>query len=265
MVSFLRFCALLWFGAWLGLVPARAQPHSFRDPSRLVQYLDSLSKLERDTNRTVIYFASLYRITTENILRLKNEGKFQNPLRIDSMICEFGTRFARAVEQNQEAPLPWHRAFYLSRPKSEMQCLLLAINAHINYDLPETLLQFSAFRPDKSNDEDYLLIDQVYEDLSKQIFANLLVASELRESEKKLLNRYLNKSIRTGKKWRSDILTWIKKKPGRVYRKKNQRSKRVSFWLTHPIGNARKLHRIMRRIEKKSAQENVQIWFQSTK
>ncbi len=265
LVSFLKLTFFLFCNFWFGLFSVTAQTQMFRDPPELLKYLDSLSVLENDSNKTAIYFASLYRLTTENILKLKEEGKFRNPDRIDSMICEFGTRFAMAVIQNKNAPTPWHQAFYLNKPRSDMQLLLLAINAHINYDLPETLLQFHTRQAFQPNDPDFFLIDQVYESLSQQIFSNLLGASDLNKSEQRLLNRYLKKSIRMGKKWRSDLMRWVIMDADNLHRKKNLRSKRMSFWIAHPVGKARKLHRILHRIENESIQGNIRIWFQSAR
>jgi hypothetical protein len=92
------------------------------------------------TQRT---FLSTYRRTTIAVGKQVEEGRFEDPGWVDRWDVAFADLYASALEAHLSGghvSRPWRQAFAAPADLPLLRLLLLGINAHINYDLPQALL-----------------------------------------------------------------------------------------------------------------------------
>ena len=85
-------------------------------------------------------FAALYRRTTRGVLVAIEQGRFENPERMEELDIRFAQRYFDAwnrFEADGTAPRTWAYAFERAREDAPhvLQHLLLGMNAHIAFDL----------------------------------------------------------------------------------------------------------------------------------
>jgi hypothetical protein len=90
-------------------------------------------------------FASTYSRTTEALGRAVGDGTFLDPDWVEQWDLAFGgyflTAFEAFVRDRPEAlSRPWRLAFSADPELPALRHLLLGVNAHVNYDLPQALL-----------------------------------------------------------------------------------------------------------------------------
>jgi hypothetical protein len=93
-----------------------------------------------DTQRT---FLATYRRTTIAVGEQVEQGRFEDPAWVDRWDVAFANLYVSALEARVaggEVPRPWRLAFGASADLPVLRLLLLGINAHINYDLPQSLI-----------------------------------------------------------------------------------------------------------------------------
>ena len=92
------------------------------------------------TQRT---FLSTYRRTTIAVGQQVEEGRFEDPTWVDRWDVAFANLYVSALEAHLSGghvSRPWRLAFAAPADLPVLRLLLLGINAHINYDLPQALL-----------------------------------------------------------------------------------------------------------------------------
>jgi hypothetical protein len=92
------------------------------------------------TQRT---FLSTYRRTTIAVGKQVEEGRFEDPGWVDRWDVAFADLYVSALEAHLSGghvSRPWRQAFAAPADLPLLRLLLLGINAHINYDLPQALL-----------------------------------------------------------------------------------------------------------------------------
>jgi Family of unknown function (DUF5995) len=92
------------------------------------------------TQRT---FLSTYRRTTIAVGDQVEQGRFEDPAWVDRWDVVFADLYVSALEAHLaggHVPRPWRLAFAAPEDLPVLRLLLLGINAHINYDLPQALL-----------------------------------------------------------------------------------------------------------------------------
>ena len=95
---------------------------------------------EPATQRT---FLSTYRRTTIAVGRQVEQGRFEDPAWVDRWDVAFADLYMSALEAHLgggHVSRPWRLAFSAAAELPVLRLLLLGINAHINYDLPQALL-----------------------------------------------------------------------------------------------------------------------------
>jgi hypothetical protein len=108
--------------------------------AEVLERLDSIVERARAENRRIAYFAVLYRLTTWAVREGVNNGRFEDPARIERLTSIFANRYFDALDhfgRNEATPLCWAEAFRAGanwRPVV-VQHMLLGMNAHINFDL----------------------------------------------------------------------------------------------------------------------------------
>jgi Family of unknown function (DUF5995) len=96
---------------------------------------------ERDPLR---FFLGTYGRTTAAVGEAIGQARFEDPAWVDRWDVAFAGRYLDALAAHRadpaSAPRPWRLAFGAPAGLHPLQHVLLGINAHINYDLPQALL-----------------------------------------------------------------------------------------------------------------------------
>lgn len=116
-------------------------------PIELAKTLDDVNRMmarctemAREENSADGYFTLIYAWETADLLRAADAGAFQAPDAVRAMIVDFANRYftARAsFRAGEPTSKAWTVAFRAARTSSALvvQHILLAMNAHINFDL----------------------------------------------------------------------------------------------------------------------------------
>ena len=107
--------------------------------ARMNVLLDTLPP-ELDSQAT---FLETYRRTTVAVGEQVEQGRFEDPGWVDRWDVAFADLYVSALEAavtGGEVARPWRLAFAAPRDLPPLRRLLLGINAHINYDLPQSLI-----------------------------------------------------------------------------------------------------------------------------
>ena len=106
----------------------------------VIDGLDDIITSAHARKSRIGYFACLYRLVTETVKRGSEQGKFDDPARMERVDVAFANRYFDAVDDHirgKPATQSWQVAFEAAaqwRPVV-LQHLLIAMNAHINLDL----------------------------------------------------------------------------------------------------------------------------------
>ena len=119
-------------------------PGEVRTIERLLKRMDALVaelEAELDTGR---FFLATYTRTTRAVAATLADGRFEDPAWVEEWDVVFADLYLDALEAYRsspdQAPRPWRIAFDADPTLPPVAHVLLGINAHINYDLPQALL-----------------------------------------------------------------------------------------------------------------------------
>ena len=119
-------------------------PGEVRTIERLLKRMDALVaelEAEWDTGR---FFLATYTRTTRAVAAALADGRFEDPAWVEEWDVVFADLYLDALEAYRrspdQAPRPWRIAFEADPALPPVAHVLLGINAHINYDLPQALL-----------------------------------------------------------------------------------------------------------------------------
>ena len=91
------------------------------------------------------YFLATYLRTTRAVRGALDEGLFEDPAWVAEWDVDFAGFYLAALESHRRdpasAPGPWRQAFGAARTLPPEAHVLLGLNAHINFDLPQSLLR----------------------------------------------------------------------------------------------------------------------------
>ena len=88
-------------------------------------------------------FLATYRRTTLAVGQAVQQGRFEDPAWVVRWTATFGRYFTEAHDADlagAPVPRPWRLAFGLAPGVHPLAHLLVGMNAHINYDLPQAML-----------------------------------------------------------------------------------------------------------------------------
>jgi hypothetical protein len=150
------------------------------------------------------FFVQTYRRTTLAVQRRLADAGFEDPEWVEEWDVVFADLFLDAHDADRAGglvPRPWRLAFAASADLPPLRALLLGMNAHINYDLPQSLL---AVITDEQF-TDAALLDRRRRDHERidMVLASRVGAEDAELSEAKppsLLDRLLTPLNRTGTK-----------------------------------------------------------------
>lgn len=88
------------------------------------------------------YFPALYAGVTDEVRAAIDDGGFDHGARMGAFACAFAERYLAPRHDRSPAPACWRAAFDVSGDRSLLivQHLLLGINAHVNFDLPQVVV-----------------------------------------------------------------------------------------------------------------------------
>ena len=107
----------------------------------LAEMQTRIDVLPRASSRRV--FLSTYQRTTAAVGKAIDDARFEDPDWVEKWDIVFAKLFIDAHDADLAAapvPRPWRLAFDAPADLPELRHVLLGINAHINYDLPQALL-----------------------------------------------------------------------------------------------------------------------------
>jgi uncharacterized protein DUF5995 len=117
------------------------QPHPIASVLTTMQVRLETLPQRRQTQRA---FLETYRRTTAAIGVALGEGAFEDPGWVEAWDVAFAGLYLGALDADQAGgvgvPRPWRLAFDAPATLPPLRHVLLGINAHINYDLPQALL-----------------------------------------------------------------------------------------------------------------------------
>jgi hypothetical protein len=91
------------------------------------------------------YFLSTYTRTTRAVAAALEDGRFEDPPWVEEWDVVFADLYLEALRayrrDRESAPRPWRVAFEADPALPPVAHLLLGMNAHINYDLPQALIE----------------------------------------------------------------------------------------------------------------------------
>lgn len=105
----------------------------------MAERLDSLTPAQ-DYLR---HFLGTYQRTTLAVGRALHDGLFEDPAWVERWDVAFASMYLEALDAHLSGEVPsrpWRLAFDASRELSNLGHVLLGMNAHVNYDLPQALL-----------------------------------------------------------------------------------------------------------------------------
>jgi hypothetical protein len=109
--------------------------------TRMVTLLEDLEA----TGDPARFFLGTYLRTTQAVRRALDDGRFEDPAWVAEWDVEFAGFYLDALEtyrlDPESAPDPWRRAFGAARSLPPEAHVLLGMNAHINFDLPQSLVR----------------------------------------------------------------------------------------------------------------------------
>lgn len=140
------------------------------DSTEVIPTIERIIRMARQENNPVGYFASLYRLTSIQILGAVDKGLFKDNERMARMDTLFANRYFAALSAfSRKEPVTWAwRAAFEGCTNNHftvLQHLFLGMNAHIHLDLPIAAAQ--AADGDALHDlkEDFNQINTILESL----------------------------------------------------------------------------------------------------
>lgn len=86
------------------------------------------------------YFLDTYQRTTRAIGKAIADARFEDPDWVERWDVAFARLYLEALDAGDAASRPWRLAFSAPAQLPPLRHVLLGINAHVNYDLPQALL-----------------------------------------------------------------------------------------------------------------------------
>ena len=125
--------------------PGTAAPDGADAPivALIARMTDRLDRLPARLDHHRVFLATYLR-TTQAVWDAVGHGAFEDPRWVERWDVAFADLYLRALEAELDggarAPRPWQLAFAAPPGLPPLRHVLLGINAHVNYDLPQALL-----------------------------------------------------------------------------------------------------------------------------
>lgn len=134
-------------------------------------------------------FNQAYLIITRNVRQQLKKGAFDDPEFLSRFDARFGYYYFNALQtylQGKTAPHAWQSAFETVRNRhaSPLICMALGINAHVNNDIPQVLIDTGA---QLRHSKDYFLVNQIIERSIYEVIDSLEVSNSRLNPQRRLL------------------------------------------------------------------------------
>ncbi len=123
----------------------------------IAETAEELRAIARSTNDAAGYFPALYSLVTSRVASGIAEGRFTQAARMDTFATTFADYYLRAWHREVGRPRCWQATWDVAADPNLLivQHLLLGINAHVNNDLAQAVVEvagpagdLTAIRPD---------------------------------------------------------------------------------------------------------------------
>lgn len=141
---------------------------------------DELREIALGCDDAAGYFPALYARVTDQIARSIDAGTFDDGERMDNFATDFATRYTAAFRDTIPRPGCWQASWDVAGDDRLLivQHLLLGINAHVNYDLPQTVVAIARNTGDLASVRaDFDAVNQVLAATSVRVLRDLDRAS----------------------------------------------------------------------------------------
>jgi hypothetical protein len=194
--------------------PATIQSEVFKS-DEIENVKDNLEKIIQwsvDNQNRNGYFAALYKNISARVQDGIFTSAFDDPMRMQKFVKIFAGYYIDAFEEYKlgllEKSNPWYQVFEQGkRKRTIIQHLLLGVNTHVNFDLPNTCLRIASGAELMYLCNDYFRINTILaasiDQVEKQIFTLSPLLSILSRFISQLERRLLNfsLSVARGKSW----------------------------------------------------------------
>ena len=115
-----------------------------RGGGALAATIDELRSIALDAHDAAGHFPAMYSRVTAAVAEGIAGGRFEDPARMERFVVRFAARYL-AARTDAPAPGSWRAAFDVAgdRRLLVVQHLLLGINAHVNFDLPQVVVELA--------------------------------------------------------------------------------------------------------------------------
>jgi hypothetical protein len=114
----------------------------------LAETLADLLSIARTASGAAGYFPALYGRVTDRIAAAVGRGGFENTPQMEEFTVGFASYYTRAWRREVPPPRCWRASWDVAGDRRLLivQHLLLGINAHVNYDLPQAVVDLARRR-----------------------------------------------------------------------------------------------------------------------
>ena len=159
---------------------------SYLLPSTIDEVIKKLDQIIEETisdNNYLGIFAYVYRRTTAKIQGSILEKRFEDNERMEKFDVVFANHYIEAYENyklNQPISKSWMSAFEVKDQSfTIIQHIMMGMNAHISFDLGVTAGEFSTEGNIDSLKNDFMLVNQILEEITNEMQARLSKVSRL--------------------------------------------------------------------------------------
>jgi Family of unknown function (DUF5995) len=135
-----------------------------------------LRTIAQSCNDAAGYFPAMYSRVTTQIAKSIDGHAFVGGSRMDTFATEFATRYTRAWKREIPRPRCWQASWDVAADGNLLivQQLLLGINAHVNYDLPQAVVEVARETGDLvSVRKDFDAVNDVLAEVSVGVLSDL--------------------------------------------------------------------------------------------
>lgn len=147
-------------------------------------------------------FLGTYLRTTAAVAAAIEAGTFEDPVWVERWDLEFAGLYLAAldayVSQEGRPSRPWRLAFHAARDLPPLLNVLLGVNAHINYDLPQALL--SVITDEEFSDTGLLARRRRDHDRIDEILSSRVAAEDV-EISARSVRSVVDRAMRPANRW----------------------------------------------------------------
>jgi hypothetical protein len=256
----------------LSSAPFKSEPLKSEEIEKVKKNLDRIITWSVENNNRNGYFAALYKNISARVQDAIFTSAFEDPLRMERFVKVFAGYYIDAFEDYRKGLLetsnPWFNVFEQGkRKRTIIQHLLLGVNTHINFDLPNTCVRIAPGTDLLYLCNDYFRINSILaasiEQVERQIFSLSpllsILARFINKIERKLLNFSL--SVARGKSWEfaCQHVVGDKKVKASVLNQSKEMTQKICYRIINPGRLSTIIIFLINLTEVRSIDKNIQV------